>query len=69
MPQGFAYGEARQSGTVALFSIPLFTQLIELRFRDRCEPPAKAVAILKAAQLDNIRDTVVIGVELFWAIA
>jgi hypothetical protein len=53
MPQGFADGEASKSGTVALFSIPLIAELVELGFGDGGEPAAKAVAILKAAQLDG----------------
>src|SRR6185437_7202107 len=69
MSQGLANREARQSGTVALFSVPLIGRLIELGFGDRCEPAAKAVAILKRAQLDNIRNTVVIRIEQWCLVA
>src|SRR6202008_1509624 len=65
MPQCFAHCEARQSGTIALFHIPLIAELIELRFGNRRKPAAKAVAILKGAQLNNIRYSVVIGIEPF----
>src|SRR4030095_16450565 len=63
MPQGLAYCESRQSGTVALFSTPLIAQLIELHFGNRRKPAAKAVAILKGVQLDTIRYSVVIRID------
>ena len=67
-PQGLAYCESRQSSTVALFGMPLFVELIELGFGNRRKPATKAVPILKAAQLDNIRYAVVIGIGQFSSI-
>src|SRR5262245_21035923 len=63
MAEGLTHGKAGQAGTVALPSIPLIAQAIELQFGNGRKPPAETVAILVSAQLFNVGDAVVVGVD------
>src|SRR5262245_11938295 len=61
--QRFTDRKARQTSAVALVGVPLIAQLIELDFSDSGKPASKTVAILIGAQLFNVRDAIVVGIN------
>ena len=61
--QGFAHRESHQARAIALVSIPLIAQLIELGFGYRGEPTAEVIAILISAQLNDIRYPIIIRIN------
>ena len=63
MAQRFAHREANQPGTVALVSIPLITQLVELHFGDRRKPASKVFSIFKSVQLGYIGYAIVVVIQ------
>ena len=60
LPQCFTRREPHESRTIALLGVPLIAQLIKLCFGYCGEPPLKGVAILVRAQLNDIRNAIVI---------